>query len=374
VRYFGAFQKLSLADAAVITHIQYDMVFEGVVATTRRNVYLTGAVLFIAIMFVWFFSKSISDPLKALARATGKIAEGVYNLDLVPKSRDETGLLTRSFVSMSHGLAERAILMDTFARFTNRDLVERSLRGEVALGGEGKVATVFFSDIRSFTEISEKLTPVEVVGFLNDYMTRMGECVNKTGGIVDKYMGDSIMAIWGAPDTSGSAAKDAMNCVRTALMMRRTLREFNKGRGGDKKPIIRIGCGINTGPVVAGQIGSNSRMEYTVIGDAVNTASRTEALNKPLHTDILITEDTWRLVGQELITEEMPPITVKGKAKPVRMFAVVNLKVNRPGILQPRPVNIRELRKILGLDGPDLGQVDTNEEEKKYTFAAKKAQ
>jgi adenylate cyclase len=374
VRYFGAFQKLPLAGAAVITNIQYDVVFEGVMATTRRNIYLTGAVLFIAIMFVWFFSKSISNPLKALARATRKIAEGVYTLDLVPKSRDEIGLLTTSFVSMGHGLAERAILMDTFARFTNRDLVERSLRGEVALGGEGKVATIFFSDIRSFTEISEKLSPAEVVGFLNEYMTRMVECVNKTGGVVDKYIGDSIMAVWGASDTSGSAAQDAMNCVRTALMMRRTLREFNKGRGGDKKPIIRIGCGINTGPVVAGQIGSNSRMEYTVIGDAVNTASRTEALNKPLHTDILITEDTWRLVGGELITAEMPPIMVKGKEKPLRMFAVGNLKVNKPGIVQPRPVNLRELRKVLGLDEPDLGQVDTNAEEKKYQFADRMAQ
>jgi adenylate cyclase len=261
--------------------------------------------------------------------------------------------------------------MDTFARFTNRDLVERSLRGEVALGGEGKLATIFFSDIRSFTAISEKLKPTEVVGFLNEYMTRMVECVNKTGGVVDKYIGDSIMAVWGAPDTSGSAARDAMNCVRTALMMRRNLREFNKGRGGDKKPVIRIGCGINTGPVVAGQIGSNSRMEYTVIGDTVNTASRTEALNKPLHTDILITEDTWHLVGKELITEEMPPIMVKGKEKPVRMFAVVNLKVNRPDIPQPRPVNLRDLRKILSLDEPDLRQVDTNEEEKKYKFTGR---
>jgi adenylate cyclase len=366
VRYFGAFQKLAVTNAAVITTIQYDLVLEGVVATTRRNIYLTGAVLFIAILFVWFFSKSISVPLKGLATAARKIEQGVYTLDLRAKNRDEIGLLTRSFVSMSHGLEERAILMDTFARFTNRDLVERSLRGEVSLGGESKIATVFFSDIRSFTAISEKLTPVEVVEFLNDYMTRMVECVNKTGGVVDKYIGDSVMAVWGASDTSGSVAQDAFNCVRSALMMRRALLQFNQGRGGVKKPIIRIGCGINTGPLVAGQIGSKERMEYTVIGDAVNLASRTEALNKPLHTDILITEDTWHLVHDRVITEEMPPVTVKGKEKPVRMFAVVNMRVNTPGMIQPRPTTLTEVRRILGISGIDVTQVDTDAEEKKY--------
>jgi adenylate cyclase len=114
-------------------------------------------------------------------------------------------------------------------------------------------------------------------------------------------------------------------------------------------------------------------MEYTVIGDAVNTANRTEALNKPLHTDILITENTWRLVGDEFITEEMPPVTVKGKEKPVRMFAVVNMKEKRPGAAQPRPANLREVRKMLGLSEPDLGKVDVNAEEKKYRFAERQA-
>ncbi|MDR1893991.1 MAG: HAMP domain-containing protein [Spirochaetales bacterium] len=363
-RYFGAFQKLTVIPAAVVTNVEYSLVFEGVAATTRRNIYLTGAVLFLAILFVWFFSKTISGPLKNLAQASRLIEKGQFDVQLTPKTRDEIGLLTHSFVAMSRGLAERERLKETFGRFINKEIAERALKGELSLGGENKRVTIFFSDIRSFTAMSEKLQPGEVVAFLNEYMTAMVDCVEQTNGVVDKFIGDAIMAVWGAPLSSGSAARDALNCVRSAIMMRIALKEFNRGRGGDKKPVIKIGCGINTGDVVAGQIGSSSRMEYTVIGDAVNLASRTEALNKPFATDILITENTYKLIGKYLITEEMPQATVKGKEKPVRIYAVINLRA--PEGPQPKPETLEELRKILGLPRPDPGLINSYQDEKKY--------
>jgi adenylate cyclase len=190
----------------------------------------------------------------------------------------------------------------------------------------------------------------------------MVDCVEKTGGVVDKFIGDSVMAHWGTAYSSGSVAEDAFNCVKAALMMRSALLEMNRDRREDDpgNPRIRIGCGINTGIVTAGQIGSEQRMDYTVIGDPVNLASRTEALNKPLGTDILITEDTWELVGDRLVIEEMPPVTVKGKEKPVRLFAVVNLKESEG------PQTLAELREMLGVTPPDLSAVSTELAEKKY--------
>jgi adenylate cyclase len=264
---------------------------------------------------------------------------------------------------MGKGLAERERLKTSFGKFINKAIAEQAAKGELKLGGEIKQVTIFFSDIRSFTAISEALEPNEVVEFLNEYMTRMVDCVEKTGGAVDKFIGDAVMAVWGAPATSGSPAEDALNCVKSALMMRTALLEFNKGRGGDKKPVIHIGCGINSGRVLAGQIGSSRRMEYTVIGDAVNLASRTEELNKPLWTDILITENTWKLIAGQVVTEEMPPVTVKGKEQPVRIFAVINLKAPR-GEEQPPPTNLPAVRRLLRLPIPDLNKVVYAEEQK----------
>ncbi|GHV74155.1 adenylate/guanylate cyclase domain-containing protein [Spirochaetia bacterium] len=363
VRYFGAFRKLSFANAAVLTMVEYETVFEGIWVTTWRNILLTGAVLFLSILFIWFFSKTISAPLGRLTAAAEKIEEGQFEVALAGKSRDEIGLLSESFVKMGKALV-------SFSRFTNLEIAKRAMRGELTLGGETRQATIFFSDIRSFTAISETMEPEEVVEFLNDYMTRMVACVKETGGTVDKFIGDSVMAHWGAATTAGSPAADALNCISAALAMRTALQQFNLGRDDSiKQPRIWIGCGINTGSVVAGQIGSHERMEYTVIGDAVNLASRTETLNKPLHTDILITENTWKLVKEYLITEEMPSVTVKGKVKPVRMFAVVNLRARKPGERQQQPVTLGQVRNMLGYAAPDLRVIDLDKEEKKYVIA-----
>jgi len=294
VRYYLAYTRLNTAGCVVITTIEYDKVFEGIAATTRRNLYLTAAILFLSIMCIWFFAKSISVPLKALARAARSIEGGIFDVKLHATSGDEIGLLTNSFGKMCTAL-------NIFGKFTNRDIAVKAMRGLVKPGGLAKHATIFFSDIRGFTEKSENFVKVfgeeasdRIVYWLNEYLTGMIECVEKTNGCVDKFIGDAVMAHWGTVSTSGTPEGDALNCVKAALMMRVVLYKLDlyRKRGNLVNPPIQIGCGINTGMVTAGQIGSDLRMEYTVIGDPVNLASRVEALNKPLGTDILITENT----------------------------------------------------------------------------------
>jgi adenylate cyclase len=174
----------------------------------------------------------------------------------------------------------------------------------------------------------------------------MVACVEKTGGTIDKFIGDAVMAHWGAASTTGNSRQDAFTCVCSALLMRAALYRMNRSKEprDEGNPKIQIGCGINTGIVTAGQIGSEQRMEYTVIGDPVNLASRVESLNVTFGTDILITEGTWRLIKDYIIAEEMPAVKVKGKEKPVRLFAVINRKSAENG-----PKTLSDVRRLIGI-------------------------
>jgi class 3 adenylate cyclase len=240
-----------------------------------------------------------------------------------------------------------------FGKFTNKELAQLAMDEHIKPGGEPKLATIFFSDIRGFTDKSETFTKKfgddasnRIVFWLNNYLSHMVACVEKTGGTIDKFIGDAVMAHWGAASSSGNSRQDALNSVCSALLMRVALYKMNRSRrqGDEGNPKINIGCGINTGIVTAGQIGSEDRMEYTVIGDPVNLASRIESLNVTFGTDILISESTWRLIKDYIIVEEMPPVKVKGKEKPVRLFAVINLKSAHNG-----PITLEDVRNLMGI-------------------------
>ncbi len=362
--YLGAFRKLSIGGLAVTSSTPTALVYRAALDLMRRNLYLTGMVLLFSILAIWFFARSISRPVLRLVEASSRIEGGEFELDMRSETQDELGLLTESFVHMGRGLAERERVKETFGKFVNKQIAEQALKGELALGGARKTATIFFADIRSFTAISERLSPEAVVEFLNDYMTRMVACIDKTGGVVDKFIGDAIMGVWGAPASAGSPREDALAALRAMLMMRAALVDFNRDRGGEDRPLIHNGCGMNTGPCIAGQIGSLERMEYTVIGDAVNLASRIEALNKPLGTDILISEYTYELIKDEVVAEAMPAIRVKGKTEPLTIYAVVKLKG------EEGPDTLAELRCFLGIKAPEA-RLDLEKEEVKYEILEK---
>ena len=205
------------------------------------------------------------------------------------------------------------------------------MSGEIKLGGERKQATIFFSDIRDFTALAESMGPDEVLGLLNEYMTEMVSIIYRHHGVVDKYVGDAIMALWGVPH---AGVDDAQNAVRAALEMRKALKVFNQKRLSRNQKEIRIGIGIHTGEVVAGNMGSDQRLEYTVIGDNVNQAARIESANKDLHSDILISETTWALVKPSgIVAGPALSVQVKGKSSDLLVHKIIGFK-RADGVLE----------------------------------------
>ncbi|PKL37614.1 MAG: hypothetical protein CVV44_14815 [Spirochaetae bacterium HGW-Spirochaetae-1] len=366
IYYLGSYKKTGFAGTGVISTVQEDKAFEAVNQIQRRNAFITVIVLSAAILIVYFFAKTLTGPIKRLVKATRQIEQGNFDIDITSSSGDEIGMLTESFINMGKGLSEREKIKVAFGKFVNKEIADKVLRDEIKLGGERKTVAIFFSDIRSFTSISEKLEPEEVVEFLNEYMTRMVDCVNKTNGVVDKFIGDAIMATWGAPVSHGN---DTENAINAALMMRESLQDFNRERGGPKKPVIKIGCGINTGPVLVGQIGSHDRMEYTVIGDSVNLASRVETLNKPFGTDILVSEESYKLVKDIFTMERMHDIKVKGKFETQKIYAVLGRR-DDPHCAG----SLGELQSRLGVDVSSLPSFDPEAEEEKFQILSKKSE
>lgn len=208
---------------------------------------------------------------------------------------------------------------EAFGKYVSPALADEIMRKGVVLGGERKELTILFSDIRGFTSISEKLTPEELVDFLNSYFTRVTGIIMDEHGLVDKFIGDAIMAFWNAPVTERDHADRA---VATALAMREVLHEVRREHAG-KYPNIEIGIGINTGDAVVGNVGSLERLSYTAIGDSVNLASRLEGLTKEYGVQILISENTKKKLKKEVLLRELDRVKVKGKKEPVTIYEVV---------------------------------------------------
>ena len=216
---------------------------------------------------------------------------------------------------------EKRIVKKLFSRYVSKDVFDQLVADPslAALGGARRTMTVLFSDVRGFTAMSEKGTPEEVVGQLNEYFSRMVQVVFDHRGTVDKFVGDMVMALFGAPLDDEDHAEHA---VQTALAMTTALNELNADWQSQGRPVLDIGIGINTGEMVAGNIGSETIMSYTVIGDAVNLGARLESLNKDYGTRIIISDATrTRLKGRYDI-RPLGDVIVKGKSKPVAIFEV----------------------------------------------------
>ncbi len=229
---------------------------------------------------------------------------------------------------------EREQLRSHFSLYVNKSVVDRLAQNpeKAVLGGDKREMTVLFSDIRGFTSISEQMTPADVVHFLNQYLDMMTAIVLEQGGVLDKYIGDAIMAFWGAPLHQED---HAVLGVRTAWLMQKAMKENGHLflKNWPDLGELKIGIGLNTGMMAVGNMGSHLRFDYTVIGDNVNTASRIEGLTKYWRADILIAEATKKLVDKQFICRELDLVRVKGRTEPLRLFDILGEKTEDNGDL-----------------------------------------
>lgn len=283
---------------------------------------LVGLLLSVAIG-MWI-AKTVSSPILQLAEGTRRISRGDYTSRLTVRSNDEIGVLANAFNQMSGGLAERDQVRDLLGKVVSPAVATELLRGDVALGGEEREVTVLFSDLRSFTSMCEGRSPQEMLGILNHYFTRMSGIVEKHGGIVDKYVGDAMMAIFGAPLALSDGADAAM---RSSIQMMQALDELNEEWRSGGRPSLSMGIGINTDVVVAGNMGSQTRLNYTVIGDGVNLASRLEGLTKTPEYDarIIVSGATLMKARGRYRTRPLGKVAVKGRQELTEVYALLGL-------------------------------------------------
>ena len=220
----------------------------------------------------------------------------------------------------------RKKVIGAFEKYVSKEVVKEILDDpeKLKLGGERRTITIFFSDIRGFTTISEKLSPEELVKLLNEYLTEMTNIILTHNGVVDKYMGDAIMAFWNAPLDQPKHAE--LTCS-TALEMEKKLKQLQKEWNARGVPPLEIGVGINTGPAVVGNMGSYERFDYTAMGDTVNLGSRLEGLNKQYGTRIIISETTKSAVEKKpFLVRKLDKVMVKGKKEPITIYELSSKK------------------------------------------------
>jgi class 3 adenylate cyclase len=275
-------------------------------------------------------AKIIAIPVFELVAASTRVAKGDLGAKVREQSRDEFGLLSRQFNQMVSQLRQRDIMRDLFGHMVSEEVREALLLGDqLQLSGELKIVSVLFTDIRQFTNFSESHSPQEVMDMLNTYFSIVHGAVREAGGMINKFGGDSTMAIFGAP-VNLEPSESAHRALRAALSIRLRITESSAHRVQAGLEPINIGIGINTGEVITGNVGAEDRFEYTVIGDAVNVASRVQNLASQLSdSNIFITEGTYQafIERERLLVTDQGAVALKGRTESVHVYNVIGMRL-----------------------------------------------
>ncbi|HRG48075.1 MAG TPA: adenylate/guanylate cyclase domain-containing protein [Leptospiraceae bacterium] len=281
-----------------------------------QTVLIDRFVLFIGtVIAVILITRSFTKPINSLLKVIGRVREGDFGTQAAITTEDEIGVLTKEFNEMVNGLKERELIRDTFGKYVTKDIATVILEKKINVEGEVRSCTILVTDIANYTTISEELSPKEIVQMLNEYFSVLVNIIQSHKGIVNKFIGDSIFAMFNVPLDDPD---HAVNAILAALEIENVT--ANRKFGKNRQLSTRIG--INTGVIVAGNIGSAERMEYTVIGDEVNIASRLEQLNKEHGTHILLGENTYELAKDHFRFARLGDFQLKGKEKSIKVYKV----------------------------------------------------
>ncbi|MBL6765791.1 MAG: adenylate/guanylate cyclase domain-containing protein [Verrucomicrobiae bacterium] len=279
-------------------------------AALRQRMTAFGAVVLCgALIISLLMSRGLTEPIGTLVEGTGEIQRGNFSIRLPVRNHDEIGRLTESFNEMAEGLAQKEKFQSVLNMVTDKAVAEELMRGDVSLGGELREISVIFCDIRGFTAMTQNMTPTDVIALMNEHFTELTRIVYRHHGVVDKFVGDLIMAVFGAPKSYGN---DADNAARCCLEMIAACEKRNRTA---TQP-IHVGIGLASGQAVAGCMGSEDRLNYTVMGARVNLASR--LCSAAGIDEIVIDRHTFERLPQHAETEALPAFQVKGFDEPVR--------------------------------------------------------
>lgn len=322
--YVTTYRRIDAADGnAVWVVLQRSLKDELAPARMLENILLLTTLFSLALAagVSLALARSFSRPVMQLADHTKRIAAGDYQTRLELNRSDEFGRLAGAFNSMVTGLAERDLVRDLLDKNVSPEVAARLMQEGHALGGEERLVTILFADLRGFTPLSETMSPHDLLTLLNRYLHRMSAEIEREGGVIDKYIGDEIMALFGAPVDMEDGPDRA---VRAALGMRAALAELNREFVAEGRPPLAFGVGINTARVVAGNIGSARRLNYSVLGDGVNLAARLQPLTRleNYNADIIVSDGTRMRLKQRYLLRDLGDTSVKGKTSLIRVHAV----------------------------------------------------
>ncbi len=303
----------------IITIVPFSDFFSDLIKTQMEVTLITLIILMFSILIIIYFSKRISNPIVALASEVDKIT----NLDLSSHRRIFSYII--EIRTMDASVASLREAMRSFSRYVPKEIVKQLLAQgkEITLHVDKRRLTILFSDIQDFTTISETNSLSILMPLLNEYFDGLSKIILENQGTIDKYIGDSIMAFWGAPLVAPNHAELA---CRTALLCRHFLIDFNEKCREQGKPQLLTRFGISAGPVVVGNIGTLERMNYTVIGDAVNTAARLQVTDKIYHVSIIISEEVYMQTDQKFLVRPLDTVAVRGKKEKIKIYELVALE------------------------------------------------